>query len=239
MTTSRPRCTAPPPRSRTPGARRRATPPPLIWERALDDVRALSTAALAFREEPLVGARAYGEVAFGGTDPHPGADHPWDAAAPVAIPGAGFRIRGYIDRLDISADGRHASVRDYKTGRPPKDDAVVVDRGRELQRCLYAFAVKAMLGGDVTVRASLFYARGPTNLPLSDPDAVLRMIAGCLHLARGSLARGNAVMGPDTGGDYDDLAFALPANAKETYRTRKAAAATERLGDAARVWEEA
>ena len=218
---------------------KRATPPPLIWERALDDVRALSTAALAFREEPLVGARAYGEVAFGGTDPRPDADHPWDAAAPVEIPGAGFRIRGYIDRLDISADGRHASVRDYKTGRPPKDDAIVVDRGRELQRCLYAFAVKAMLGGDVTVRASLFYARGPMNLPLADPDAVLRMIAGCLDLARGSLARGNAVMGIDTGDDYDDLAFALPANAKATYRARKAAAAAERLGDAARVWEEA
>jgi hypothetical protein len=26
----------------------------------------------------------------------------------VEIPGAGFRIAGYIDRLDISGDGRHA-----------------------------------------------------------------------------------------------------------------------------------
>ena len=82
---------------------------------------------------------------FGGAEPKPDGAIPWDAEAPVAIPDTGFRIRGYIDRLDISADGRNALVRDYKTGRVPKDD-IVLDGGRELQRCLYAFAVKAMLG---------------------------------------------------------------------------------------------
>ena len=41
----------------------------------------------------------------------------------------------------------------------------------------------------------------------------------------------------DTGGDYDDLAFALPANASATYCKRKMPAATERLGEAAQVWE--
>ena len=215
----------------------RATPPRVIWERTIDDVRALSTTALAFREEQLVGARAYGEVAFGGVDPKYGIDNPWDAAAAVEIPSAGFRVRGYIDRLDISADGRYASVRDYKTGKPPKKDDIVVNGGRELQRCLYAFAVKAMLGGDVAIRASLFYARGEKNMPLADPEATLQMIAGCLDLARTSLARGSAVMGPDTGGEYDDLAFALPANVQATYRVRKEAAARERLGDAALVWE--
>ena len=46
-----------------------------------------------------------------------------------------------------------------------------------------------------------------------------------------------ALLGPDTGGAYDDLAFALPANAGATYCKRKIVAATERLGDAAQVWE--
>ena len=217
--------------------KKRGIPPPVIWDRTLDDVRTWSTKALAFREEQLDNARAYGEVAFGGADPESGSDNPWDAAATVEIPNAGFRIRGYIDRLDISADGRYASVRDYKTSRPPKKDDIVVDGGRELQRCLYAFAVKAMLGDNVAIRASLFYPRGEKNLPLAEPDATLQMIAGYLNVARSSLTRGSAVMGPDTGGDYDDLAFALPANVNATYRVRKKDAATERLGDAAQVWE--
>ena len=216
---------------------KRATPPPVIWERTLDDVRALSAKALAFREEWLVDARAYGEVAFGGAEPISGIDNPWDAAATVEIPNAGFRIRGYIDRLDISADGRSASVRDYKTGRPPKKDDMVVDGGKELQRCLYAFAVQAMLGGDATIATSLFYPRGEKNLPLADPGATLQMIAGHLDAARASLARGSAVMGADTGGEYDDLAFALPANVSATYRVRKETAARELLGNATQVWE--
>ena len=125
----------------------RAVPPTVIWRRSLADVRALAAWTLAFRDEHLPDARAYGEVPFGGSEPKSDAVAPWDAAAPVVIPGTVFRIRGYIDRLDIATDGRRALVRDYKTGRGPKDD-IVLDRGRELQRCLYAFAVKSLLGDE-------------------------------------------------------------------------------------------
>ena len=55
--------------------------------------------------------------------------------------------------------------------------------------------------------------------------------------AGGSLAGGAALPGPDTGGEYDDLAFALPANASATCCKRKLPAATERLGEFAPVWE--
>ena len=154
----------------------------------------------------------------------------------VEIPGTGFRIAGYIDRLDISGDGRRALVRDYKTGRKPKD-TIVLDGGKELQRCLYAFAVKAMLGDDVTISASLLYPRDEVDLRLEDPEGTLVEVAGYLRAARASLLAGDAVIGADTGGTYDDLAFALPANAGATYCKRKIAAATERLGDAAQVWE--
>jgi hypothetical protein len=51
------------------------------------------------------------------------------------------------------------------------------------------------------------------------------------------LEAGNSLMGPDTGGTYDDLAFALPANAAASYCKRKLAAVNERLGDAVQVWE--
>ena len=213
-----------------------AVPPPVIWRRTLDEVRALSSRALPFRDGDIEGACAYGEVPFGGAEPKSDAAIPWDGNAIVEIPDTGFRIRGYIDRLDISADGRHAMVRDYKTGRVPKDD-IILDGGRELQRCLYAFAVKAMLGDGAAIAASLLYPREERDLRLDDPDVTLRTLTGYLQAARAKLASGGAVMGKDTGDTYDDLAFALPANAGAVYRPRKEAAATALLGDAARVWE--
>ena len=118
----------------------RAVPPALIWRRTLDDARILTTRALTYGDEHLPAARSFGEVAFGGATPKADTASPWDSQTPVEIPATGFRIAGYIDRLDIAGDGKRALVRDYKTGRPPKDD-ISLDGGRELQRCLYAFAV--------------------------------------------------------------------------------------------------
>ncbi len=214
----------------------RAVPPNVIWRRTLDEARLLTSRALTYGDEPLPGARAYGEVPFGGATAKSTAETPWNPTTVVEIPGAGFRIAGYIDRLDISGDGQRALVRDYKTGRPPKD-SISLDGGRELQRCLYAFAVKALLGADMSISASLLYPRDQINLQLEDPEATLIEITGYLKAARANLTAGNALIGPDTGGAFDDLAFALPANAGATYCKRKLSAATERFGDAVHVWE--
>ncbi|MCW5686937.1 MAG: PD-(D/E)XK nuclease family protein [Pseudolabrys sp.] len=214
----------------------RPVPPRVIWRRTLDEARELSRRALAFGDERLPGARAFGEVPFGGAEPKTDVAPPWDAAASVGIPGTDFRIAGYIDRLDVSADGRRALVRDYKTGRKPKD-TIILDGGKELQRCLYAFAVKAMLGDDVAISASLLFPRDEVDLRLEDPEGTLADVAGYLRAAHASLLTGSAVLGADTGGTYDDLAFALPANAGATYCKRKITAATERLGEAAQVWK--
>ena len=214
----------------------RPVPPNVIWGRTLGDARLLSSQALAYGDDHLPGSRSYGEVPFGGSEPKSQAELPWDASLPVTIPGTGFQIAGYIDRLDIAGDGSRALVRDYKTGKPPKSD-IRLNGGRELQRCLYAFAVKALLGDHVAISASLLYPREPLDLQLDDPAAVLAEITGYLQAARIALSSGAALPGPDTGGDYDDLAFALPANAGATYCKRKQTAATERLGDVAQVWE--
>ena len=213
-----------------------AVPPAVIWRRTLEEARLLGNQALAFRDGNLGAARAYSEVPFGGAEPKSDAAIPWHATAPVEIPGTGFCIRGYIDRLDISGDGSRALVRDYKTGRVPKDD-IVLDGGKELQRCLYAFAVKALVGDDVTIATSLLYPRDDRDLQLDDPRTTLRTLTGHLQSARANLASGGAVMGADTGDKYDDLAFALPANAGAIYRPRKEAAATTLLGDAAQIWD--
>ena len=213
-----------------------AVPPPVIWRRTLDRVRELGGRALSFRDEDLADACAFGEVPFGGSEPKSDGAIPWDARAAVEIAGTGFRIAGYIDRLDISADGGRALVRDYKTGRVPRDD-IALDGGKELQRCLYAFAVRALLGEEVSIAGSLLYPHEDRDLRLDDPDAVLGTLTGHLRAAHASLASGGAVMGVDTGEKHDDLAFALPANAGAVYRVRKESAANALLGDATHVWD--
>jgi hypothetical protein len=106
-----------------------------------------------------------------------------------------------------------------------------------LQRCLYGFAVKALLGPEVSIRASLLFPRDQIDLELANPEARLIEMSGYLQAARANLMGGNALIGPDTGGNYDGLAFALPTNAGATYCKRKLPAATEIFGDAARIWE--
>ncbi|OOO17837.1 PD-(D/E)XK nuclease family protein [Rhizobium sophoriradicis] len=214
----------------------RPIPPNVIWGRTLADVRLLAGQALAYGDPHLPGSRSYGEVPFGGSEPKSAAELPWDASLPVTIPDTGFRIAGYIDRLDVAGDGSRALVRDYKTGKPPKGE-IRLNGGRELQRCLYAFAVKALLGDHVAISASLLYPREAIDLQLDDPEATLAEIIQHLRAARSAFASGAALPGPDTGSDYDDLAFALPANASATYCKRKQSAATERLGEVAQVWE--
>ncbi len=213
-----------------------SVPPALIWRRTLEEARALCERALSFQAQWHAGTRSYSEVPFGGSKPKSSAVLPWDATLPVEIPGTGFRIGGYIDRLDIAGDGRHVRVRDYKSGRTPSSD-IVFDGGKELQRCLYAFAAKAMLGENVDVTSSLLYLRDETDLPLDDPELRMREISHYLQAARANLLSGGALLGIDAGSRFDALAFALPANASATYRRRKEPAATERLGDAARIWD--
>src|SRR3546814_16739182 len=101
--------------------------------------------------------------------------------------------------------------------------------------CLCDFALKALLGDDVAISASLLFPREQVDFQLEDPEAVLAEITDYLHAARSAFASGAALPGPDTGGDFDDLAFALPANASATYCKRKLPAATERLGQVAQI----
>ena len=83
----------------------------------------------------------------------------------------------------------------------------------------------------------MLFPREQVDLQLSDPEATLVEITGYLQAARANLTAGHALIGPDTGGTYDHLAFALPATAGATSCKRKLPAATDMFGDAAQVWE--
>ena len=211
-------------------------PPRLLWQRTLAEVEHLSQFALGATQTNPAGWRSYSEIPFGGAQPKRTAKTPWDPASPVEIPGTGFHINGYIDRLDVSDDSPSASVYDYKTGKLPKD-GIVLNKGKELQRCLYAFAVRALLENNLSISAALLYLREQQELRLENPDEALALLQQYLTFARTNLASGGAVPGIAAGDDYDDLAFALPANAASSYCGRKMPAVHQRLGVATDVWE--
>jgi hypothetical protein len=132
-------------------------------------------------------------------------------------------------------------VLDYKTGKLNKKMAdVVIKGGGELQRCLYAFAVKTLLASKVEIEAALLYPGAPEGeqalFPLGNVDAVLERLAGAIALACDSLVSGLAVPGVDADDEYNDYSFALPASAG--YLPRKLPLARERLGQAANIWDE-
>jgi ATP-dependent helicase/DNAse subunit B len=68
------------------------------------------------------------------------------------------RLRGKIDRIDRSANGRHLRVLDYKTGRVPrglKDDSLA--RGEALQLPLYLLAARQIWPAATVDEASYLY----------------------------------------------------------------------------------
>jgi hypothetical protein len=216
-------------------------PPPLIWQKTLQEIEQLSARALAFSLDPLPGQKSWAEVPFGVPNGEAQADLPWDAERPVEIPNTGIFIRGQIDRLDVAGNLSRAGVFDYKTGIPSKDMVdVIVDGGAELQRCLYALAVRTLIRDDIDVEASLLYLRAADGdqglFPLHDVDAALDLLAGAISIARSSLENGLALPGTDAKHKYNDLAFALPAD--PNYLPRKQPIAATCMGDAVKIWDE-
>ncbi len=218
-------------------ASQQAVPPALVWQATLEQAGDLAVAALTVADSLMVKARAYVEVPFGGSESRiEGAPIPWDHTRAIVIPGTSLRINGYIDRLDISADGKRVQVCDYKTGKTPKDPPEL-DGGKELQRCLYAFVVNALIGEDAEVRASLLYPHDQENLVLDQPGDVMVALAAYLRAAHDSLMAGRCLPGPDTGDKYDEFALLLPANATAVYCKDKASAVSRMLGAAATIWD--
>ena len=201
-------------------------PPPIIWRKdPRFDPEALGRGADLSASIPCPAKKAGPRSRSGCRTRRRVNDLPWDPSRQVEIPNTGIIIQGHIDRLDLSGDDRRARVIDYKTGRLNKKMAdVVVKGGSELQRCLYAFAVRTLLGHEVDVEASLLYPRAPEGeqalFPLNDVNAALDLLVGAIAIARTNVENGLALPGIDAGDDYNDFAFALPANASYLPRKR-------------------
>lgn len=138
--------------------RRGLTGLPALWAGERARLRAELRAALAAEaDEGEAWVPALFEVAFG---------IPWleAAAAPLVcqLPdGRTLRLRGKIDRVDLSPDGTRARVLDYKTGRarsPRTADRLA--GGRALQLPVYRLAAQALLearGSAARVEEAQYY----------------------------------------------------------------------------------
>ena len=221
--------------------REQAVPPLVIWHNTLQRASRMSLAALQYRLDSLKGQKSWTEVPFGTHNHTDRKDLPWDTRRDVEIPGTEIKIQGHIDRLDLAGNLKHARVIDYKTGRLSKDMAsVVMKGGSELQRCLYAFAVKTLLGATVKVEAALLYPSAGDDeealFPLPDVDKVLKQLAIAIKHARTKIAGGLVLPGIDAESMFNDFAFALPAS--PSYLPRKLPLAYKRLADATKIWDE-
>jgi hypothetical protein len=129
-------------------------------------------------------------------------------------------------------------VTDYKSGKPPKKQ-LVLKGGAELQRCLYAYAVRSLVPAAKDVQTRLLFprAKGDGLYALADPEAVLASLAGFVNAAQRYAQAGNVLPGAGAQDDYNDLAFALPGGAKESYFEIKSSLIAERLADLSPLWE--
>jgi hypothetical protein len=222
----------------------RPVPPPLIWKRKCEDAMDFAVIALSYQQDPLPGQRSWAEIPFGGDrhaqelDEESRQTLPWDPLGPVIIAGTGIAIGGAIDRLDLASDNTQARVTDYKSGKlrgkPPQ-----LKGGAELQRCLYAYAVKALLPESPKVEARLLYPRQSGRLlELEQPQATLEKLEAYLTAAVTSFKAGLTLPGPAAQDAWYDLAFALPGGAKESYLENKIPLVAQTLSAIAPLWDE-
>jgi hypothetical protein len=218
----------------------RSVPPSLLWRHTLADARNLALKALMLDKPFEPDTRSWTELVFGRekNDTDAAADFLWPPSAPVIIPGTDIRIRGKIDRLDFNRARNGVRVSDYKTGAvPPKAEDMVLRGGAELQRVLYAIAVRQLVPDNPRVIARLVFLGDdqPKAYRLADVDQAIADIGAHVSAAGDFLRRGLILPGRDAREEWNDFRLALPV-APETYFQIKQAAFGRAFGDFARIW---
>lgn len=123
----------------------RGVPPRLLWRHTLDEASRRCLRGLIGDEGFLPGTRSWTEMGFGQTEADAG-EAPWDVTQPVIVEGTELQLSGRIDRIDVVASGDAARISDYKTGAAPNAaDRIVIGKGAEVQRVLYAMAARRLL----------------------------------------------------------------------------------------------
>ena len=143
-----------------------------LWERERRRFKALVVKWLDREERNGAKATpAHFEVAFGpSVTPTPGERNMKEPLVIELGDGRELRVSGKIDRIDEREDGSLV-LRDYKTGRAPKDDGGIFRGGRQLQIPFYILAAEGLFPGARVVEAFLDYVDGGRPVAI-DPSVV-------------------------------------------------------------------
>ena len=139
---------------------------------------------------------AHFELAFGvAREAAPGEPHLRDPLAIELGDGRTLRVSGKIDRIDRRPEGTLV-LRDYKTGRAPRDDGGIFRGGRQLQIPFYILAAARIFPDTPVVEAFLDYVDGGRPVVL-DPAAVRSdSFRALLRGLVDAIARGHFVQEP-------------------------------------------
>jgi RecB family exonuclease len=115
---------------------------------------------------------AHFEVGFGLPIDPEGGGEPHDPRPLEVDLGDGrvLRVQGKIDRIDRREDGGLV-LRDYKTGKAPRDEGGLFRGGKQLQVPFYILAVEKLFPGARVVDAFLDYVDGGRQVAV-DPGTV-------------------------------------------------------------------
>ena len=149
---------------------------PLLWRIESDRLRLDLAEWLDFelaRTDALV-PRSF-ELRFG-KPPRPGrSEDAGSDSEPARLDLGAGRIEhlgGYIDRVDLSADGESARIVDYKSGRVVKPEKDPLGGGQRLQLAAYRLGLQARTNAPARIDAEYLYlAGGATPEVLSDESA--------------------------------------------------------------------
>ena len=202
----------------------RSVPPAILWRHTVTEAARRTSKGLAADDPTRSDTRSWSEVPFG-QDQHSQRDLPWDDTISVPIAEARLVYGGRIDRVDIRASGDGAQITDYKSVKPPpKNQRIALGQGRELQRVLYAMAIRTLLPEVKTIVARLIYlADEPAKFELRGDglDSAINDAVAYLAAAVEILRKGRIAPRWEQDGLYDDMRLALPSD-RESYLRRKA-----------------
>lgn len=217
----------------------RAVPPTLLWKHSLDEAARRGLRGLTIDERFEADTTSWSEVGFGLATAPEGAQAPWPLDGEILVGTTKLRLSGRIDRVDFAAGGRGVRISDYKTGKPPRrPENIVVDRGKELQRILYATAVGQLVPTASRIVSRLIYLDGvspPYALKRETLEAAAIDVANSLDKACEIMRRGHSCPGPDAREPYNEMRLALPADL-DAYLTRKAKAFGEMTRELDPLW---
>ena len=201
----------------------RSVPPPILWRHTVREAARRTSRGLCSDDPTRADTRSWSEVPFG-QDKSDLNVWPWDATVTIPISEASLIYGGRIDRIDIRASGDGAQITDYKSVKPPpKSQRIALGQGRELQRVLYAMAVRKLLPEVRTIVARLIYlADDPARFELrgEELDRAITDATTYLKAAAEILRSGRLAPRWEKDTDYDDMRLALPAD-RESYLRRK------------------